>query len=153
MFVFFSLFPSEVTTGNHHLHLSSASSFLSPAVFMSSLTKMSNLPQGLLFHRYGFWMCSICLSLTSLNSTPKHLTRAVPLMDSFLILCILVTPEENLNVFNTATSSSVSCLLLSPTLSTMQHPPSCTHFLSFLQILSKYYLLISVILRGGSIIL
>ena len=44
--------------------------------------------------------------------SPNFPTCAVPLMYSFLILSILVTPNENRNIFNSATSISASCLLL-----------------------------------------
>lgn len=39
------------------------------------------------------------LSLASLALSPKPLTCAVPLMDSFLSLSILIIPKENLNIF------------------------------------------------------
>ena len=45
----------------------------------------------------------------------KPSQRAVPLMYSFLILSNLVTPSENSNIFNSATSISASCLLVSAT--------------------------------------
>ena len=41
----------------------------------------------------------------------------VPLMYSFLILSILVTPNENRNIFNSATPISASCLFVSATVS------------------------------------
>ncbi|KAI5089826.1 NK-tumor recognition protein isoform X1 [Silurus meridionalis] len=40
-----------------------------------------------------------------------------PLINSFLILSILVTSNENLNIFSSATSSSTSCPLLNATVS------------------------------------
>ncbi|KAF7644146.1 hypothetical protein LDENG_00020260, partial [Lucifuga dentata] len=61
--------------------------------------------------------CPNHLSLASLTLSPKHLTCAVPLMYSFLILSILVTPKENLSILVSATSSSASCLFLSATVS------------------------------------
>ncbi|XP_068178365.1 uncharacterized protein [Antennarius striatus] len=50
------------------------------------------------------WTCPNHLSLASLTLFPKPLTCAVPLMYSFLILSILVTPKENLSIFISATS-------------------------------------------------
>ena len=38
-------------------------------------------------------------------------------MYSFLILTILVTPNENRNIFNSATSTSASCLFVSASVS------------------------------------
>ncbi|KAF7707483.1 hypothetical protein HF521_018701, partial [Silurus meridionalis] len=61
--------------------------------------------------------CPNHLNLASLTFSPKHPTCAVPLINSFLILSILVTPNENLNIFSSATSSSTSCLLLNATVS------------------------------------
>ena len=56
--------------------------------------------------------CPNHLNLASLTLHPKRPTYAVPLMCSFLILSILVTPKENLNSFKSATCSSASCLLV-----------------------------------------
>ncbi|XP_068182162.1 mitogen-activated protein kinase kinase kinase kinase 4 isoform X5 [Antennarius striatus] len=112
-----------------HLTLSSASSSLTPATSMSSFITSINLlfglPLGLLpgssklsillpiYSLSLLWTCPNHLSLASLTLSPKPLTFAVPLMYSFLILSILVTPRENLSIFICATSSSVSCLFLS----------------------------------------
>ncbi|KAF7645082.1 hypothetical protein LDENG_00210390 [Lucifuga dentata] len=112
-----------------HLTLSSASSSLTPTNFMSSFTTSINLlfglPLGLLPGSSNLSIllpiCSLSLlctcpnhlSLASLTLSPKHLTCAVPLMYSFLILSILVTPKENLSILVSATSSSASCLFLS----------------------------------------
>ena len=57
------------------------------------------------------------LSLASRVFSPNFPTCAVPLMYSFLILSILVTPNENRNIFNSATSISASCLFVSATVS------------------------------------
>ena len=46
----------------------------------------------------------------------SHLSCAVPLLCSFLILSILVTPNETL-IFNFATSNSAPCLLVMPIVS------------------------------------
>ncbi|KAF7653156.1 hypothetical protein LDENG_00086470, partial [Lucifuga dentata] len=116
-----------------HLTLSSASSSLTPTNFMSSFTTSINLlfglPLGLLPGSSNLSIllpiCSLSLlctcpnhlSLASLTLSPKHLTCAVPLMYSFLILSILVTPKENLSILVSATSSSASCLFLSATVS------------------------------------
>ena len=53
------------------------------------------------------------LSLASRTFSPNRPTRAVPLMYSFTILFILVTPNKNLSIFNYVTSSSASCLFVS----------------------------------------
>ncbi|KAF7650345.1 hypothetical protein LDENG_00127500, partial [Lucifuga dentata] len=116
-----------------HLTLSSASSSLTPTNFMSSFTTSINLlfglPLGLLPGSSNLSIllpiCSLSLlctcpnhlSLASLTLSPKHLTCAVPLMYSFLILSIFVTPKENLSILVSTTSSSASCLFLSATVS------------------------------------
>ena len=61
--------------------------------------------------------CSYHLSLASRVFSPNRPTCAVPLMSSFLILSILVTPNENRSIFNSATSISASCLFVSATVS------------------------------------
>ena len=61
--------------------------------------------------------CPYHLSLASRVFSPNRPTCAVPLMYSFLILSILVTPNENRNIFNSATSISASCLFVSATVS------------------------------------
>ena len=61
--------------------------------------------------------CPYHLNLASRVFSPNHPTCAVPLMYSFLILSILVTPNENRNIFNSATSISASCLFDSATVS------------------------------------
>ena len=61
--------------------------------------------------------CPYHLSLASRVFSPNFPTCAVPLMYSFLILSILVTPNENRNIFNSATSISASCLFVSATVS------------------------------------
>ena len=57
------------------------------------------------------------ISLASRVYSPNFPTCAVPLMYSFLILSILVTPNENRNIFNSATSISACCLFVSATVS------------------------------------
>ena len=61
--------------------------------------------------------CPYHLSLASRVFSPNFPTCAVPLIYSFLILSILVTPNENRNIFNSATSISASCLFVSATVS------------------------------------
>ena len=61
--------------------------------------------------------CPYHLSLASRVFSLNFPTCAVPLMYSFLILSILVTPNENRNIFNSATSISASCLFVSATVS------------------------------------
>ncbi|KAI5090312.1 eukaryotic translation initiation factor 4 gamma 3 isoform X8 [Silurus meridionalis] len=61
--------------------------------------------------------CPNHLNLTSLTLSPKRPTCTVPLINSFLILSIVVTPNEHLNIFSSANSSSTSCLLLNVTVS------------------------------------
>ena len=61
--------------------------------------------------------CPYHISLASRVFSPNFPTCAVPLMYSFLILSILVTPNENRNIFNSATSISASCLFVSATVS------------------------------------
>uniref|UniRef100_A0A8C4Q084 Uncharacterized protein n=1 Tax=Eptatretus burgeri TaxID=7764 RepID=A0A8C4Q084_EPTBU len=53
------------------------------------------------------------LNLASLTLSPSRPTCAVPLIYSFLILSILVTPNENRSIFNSLTSSTDSCLFVS----------------------------------------
>ena len=64
------------------------------------------------------WSLMICpyhLSLPSLIFIPNHSTLTVPLMYSFLILSLHVTPTANLNIFISATSiSSTSFFVTSP---------------------------------------
>ena len=61
--------------------------------------------------------CPYHLGLASRVFSPNFPTCAVTLMYSFLILSILVTPNENRNIFNSATSISASCLFVSATVS------------------------------------
>ena len=99
---------------------------------MSSFTTSINLLFGLprfVFH--GNSILSILLPIypsSFLRACPYHLrqsrlfspnrpTCAVPLMYSFLILSILVTPNGNRNIFKSATSISASCLFVSATVS------------------------------------
>ncbi|KAF7703122.1 hypothetical protein HF521_022129, partial [Silurus meridionalis] len=116
-----------------HTHLSSTSASFNPTTSMSSLTTSINLLLGLpLFLLPGGSILSILLliypmsllctcpnhlNLTSLTLSPKRPTCALPLINSFLILSIVVTPNENFNIFSSATSSSTSCLLLNATVS------------------------------------
>ena len=51
--------------------------------------------------------CPYHLSLASRVFSPNRPTCAVPLMYSFLILSILVTPNENRNIFHCVTSMSI----------------------------------------------
>ena len=57
------------------------------------------------------------LSPASCVFSPNLPTCAIPLIYSFLILSILVTPNENHNIFNYATSISASCFFVSATVS------------------------------------
>ena len=59
--------------------------------------------------------CPNHLSLVSLTWAPNHPTCCVPLMCLFLIFSILFTPKENLNIINSNSSCSVSCLLIRST--------------------------------------
>ncbi|KAI5087280.1 gastrula zinc finger protein XlCGF28.1-like [Silurus meridionalis] len=63
--------------------------------------------------------CPNHLNLTSLTLSPKCPKCAVPLINYFLILSILVTPHANLKIFSSATSSSTSRLLLNATVSNL----------------------------------
>ena len=115
------------------LLLSSVSSSVTSTSAMSSFTTSINLLFGLprflfpgnsilstLLPAYPSPFLSTCpyhLSLASRVFSPNRPTCAVPLMYSFLILSILVTPNENRNIFNFATSISVSCLFVSATVS------------------------------------
>ena len=113
-----------------HLHspLSSASASVTSTTAISSLTASINLLFGLpRFLFPGNSILSIVLPIypsSFLSTCPYHLsiasrvfsanrpTCAVSLMYSFLILSILVTPNENRNIFNSATSISTSCLFV-----------------------------------------
>ena len=57
------------------------------------------------------------LSLASRTFSPNRPTCAAPRMYSFLILSILATPNDDLNISNYAASSSTSCLFVSVTVS------------------------------------
>ena len=63
-----------------------------------------------IYPSYFLLSCPNHLSLASRVVSPNHPTCAVPPMDSFLILSILVTPNENRNIFHSATSISASSL-------------------------------------------
>ncbi|KAI5104455.1 sodium/calcium exchanger 1 isoform X3 [Silurus meridionalis] len=124
-----------VTTVDHRSPYppSSTSASLTPTTCISSLTTSINLLLGLpLFLLPGgsilsillliYPMSLICtcpnrLNLASLTLSPKRPTCAVPLINSILILSIVVTPNEHLNIFSSATSSSTSCRLLNATVS------------------------------------
>ncbi|KAF7708794.1 hypothetical protein HF521_017851, partial [Silurus meridionalis] len=115
-----------------HTPLSSTSSSFNPTTCMSFLTTSKNLllvlplfllPGGsilsILLPIYPMSLLCTCpnhLNLTSLTLSPKRPTCTVPLINSFLILSILITPN-NLNIFSSATSSFTSCLLLNATVS------------------------------------
>ena len=116
------------------LFLSSISSSVTSTSAMSSFTTSINLifclPR---FIFPGSSILSILLPISSsfLRTYPYHLSLtlacrvfspnrpacAVPLMYSFLILSILVTPNENRNIFNSATAISASCIFVSATVS------------------------------------
>nr|XP_057943069.1 uncharacterized protein LOC131138282 isoform X1 [Doryrhamphus excisus] len=112
-----------------HPTLSSTSVSLTPTTLMSSLTTSINvlfglplrlLPGSILLPIYSLsvlWTCPNHLSLASLTLSPRPLACNVPLMYSFLIVSILVTPNENLSILISATSSSASCNFLSGTVS------------------------------------
>ncbi|KAF7692621.1 hypothetical protein HF521_010231, partial [Silurus meridionalis] len=113
--------------------LSSTSDSFNPTTCMSSLTTFIYLLFGLSFLLlpggailsillpiYPMSLLCTCpnhLNRASLTLSPKPTTCTVPLISSFLILSILDTPNENLNIFSSATSSSTSCLLLNATVS------------------------------------
>ena len=115
------------------LFLSSVSSSVTSTSAMSSFTTSINLLFGLSRFLFpGNSILSILLPIypsSFLRRCPYHLslasrffsqnfpTSAVPLMYSFLILSIRVTPNENHNIFNSATSISASCLFVSVTVS------------------------------------
>ena len=61
--------------------------------------------------------CPYHLSLASRVFSPTYPSCAVPLMYSFLILSIIVTPTENRNIFNSATSASAYCIFVNATVS------------------------------------
>ncbi|KAF7648307.1 hypothetical protein LDENG_00159280, partial [Lucifuga dentata] len=166
-FFFFFSFQLSLQGSPHliclHLTLSSASSSLTPTNFMSSFTTSINLlfglPLGLLPGSSNLSIllpiCSLSLlctcpnhlSLASLTLSPKHLTCAVPLMYSFLILSILVTPKENLSILVSATSSSASCLFLSATVSKPYNIAGLTTVLyTFPFILAETYIILHIII-------
>ncbi|KAF7705031.1 hypothetical protein HF521_020317, partial [Silurus meridionalis] len=94
---------------------------LTPTTCISSLTTSINLLFGLpLFLPPGDSILSILLPIyirslpctcpnhlshASLTFSPKRPTCAVPLINLFLILSIVVTPKKNLSIFSSATSS------------------------------------------------
>ena len=115
------------------LFLSTVSSSVTSTSAMSSFTTSINLLFGLphflfpgnsilsillpIYPSSFLRRCPYHLSLASRVFSPNFPTCAVPLMYSFLILSILVTPNENRNIFNSATSISASCLFVSATVS------------------------------------
>ncbi|KAF7711836.1 hypothetical protein HF521_000847, partial [Silurus meridionalis] len=115
-----------------HTTLSSISA-LKPTTCMFSLTTSINLLFGLpIFPLPGGSILSILLRIYPMSflcTCPNHLnlasltlslkcpTCAVPLINSFQILSILITSNEHLNIFISATFSSTICLLLSATVS------------------------------------
>ena len=115
------------------LFLSTVSSSVTSTSAMSSFTTSINLLFGLprflfpgnsilsillpIYPSSFLRRCPYHLSLASRVFSPNFPTCAVPLMYSFLILSILVTPNENCNFFNSATSISASCLFASATVS------------------------------------
>ncbi|KAF7706705.1 hypothetical protein HF521_019959, partial [Silurus meridionalis] len=116
-----------------HSPLSSTFASFKPTTCMSSLTIFINLLFGLplsllpgvsilsilllIYHMSLLCTCPNHLNLASLTLSPKRPTCVVPLINSFLILSIVVTLNENLNIFSSATSSSTSCLLPNATVS------------------------------------
>lgn len=61
--------------------------------------------------KFYFVLSSNYLCLASSTFSANH--WAVPLMYLFQILPVVVTPNENLNIFSSATSSLASCLFVS----------------------------------------
>ena len=134
-FFFFRLFPIR---GRHSgfsisTYLSSVSSSVTSTSAMSSFTTSIHLLFGLPRFRFPgnsilsirlpiypssfLSTCPYHLSLASRVFSPNRPTCAVPLTYSFVILSIPVTPNENRNIFNSATSISASCLFVSATVS------------------------------------
>ena len=115
------------------LFLSTVSSSVTSTSAMSSFTTSINLLFGLsrflfpgnsilsirlpIYPSSFLRRCPYHLTLASRVLSPNFPTCAVPMMYSFLILCILVTPNENRNIFNSDTSISASCLFVSATVS------------------------------------
>ena len=122
----FSRQGSSQRISNIHSVLSSASSSVTSTTAMSSLTAsiylLLRLPRflfpgssilSILLQIYPSSFPRTCpyhLSFASRIFSPNRPTCAVPLMHSFLILSILVTPKENPNILNYATSISTSCV-------------------------------------------
>ena len=117
----------------HQLFLSTVSSSVTSTSAMSSFTTSINLLFGLprflfpgnsilsillpIYPSSFLLRCPYHLSLASRVFSQNFPTCAVPLMYSFLILSIRVTPNANHNIFNSATSISASCLFVSVTVS------------------------------------
>ena len=113
-----------------HLHsvLSSASSSGTCATAMSpfsaSINRLVCLPLLWQLHPQRpspnipiiFPTCPNHLSLDFLVFSPNRPTCVVRLIYSFLILSILVIPNENRNIFNCGTFISASCLFVSATI-------------------------------------
>ena len=119
---------------------SAMSSFTTPINFLFGLPRLlfpGNSILSILLPIYQWSLLRTCpyhLSLASRVFSPNRPTCAVPLVYSFLILSIRVTPNENRNIFNSATSISASCFLSvppSPTRTTLLVTlPPCTPSLS-----------------------
>ena len=94
------------------LFLSSVSSSVTSASAMSSFTTSINL-------RLAFPVSSFLAipSSESLSQYTHYLSSVHVHTTSFLMVSIIVTSNENLNIFNSATSISASCLFVSATVS------------------------------------
>ena len=151
IFCFFRLLPLGVATADPLSPISPARHIWhsNHSHVFSSLTTSMNLVFGLpllllpgnskhnillpIYSTFCLCTCSYHLNLASLTLSPICLTWAVPRINSFLILSIVVTPKENLNIFLTsATASSASCFLVNGTVSkTIQYGKSNYRLVNF----------------------
>lgn len=74
------------------------------AYLISPLVSLWELPGSSIFNIRQFIVCFASENASQLL-LPKHLSRVIPLMYSFLILSILISPKENLDIFISVTSS------------------------------------------------
>lgn len=77
------------------------------------------------------------INLTSLTLAPNCHTCAVPLIYSFLILSVLVSPNANHSIFSSAFSRSSSCLFVNAIVS---KPYNIAQSCKFWRIDPKYFI-------------
>ena len=103
-FLHFAIFLSDTPTTRMSSLTTSMNLFfgLPPLLLLSNSSKNNILLP--IYPSFCLYTCPYHINLASLTLSPICLTLAVPRINSFLILSVLVTPKENLNIFNSATA-------------------------------------------------